>query len=193
MIDPVLPVYTLPKQLRTQRLLLRPVRLTDAQAMFDYASDPQMTRFVTWPVHRTLDDTYRFLSNVVRQYELGPVTTWGIVDNSTNVFIGTIGCHGIDRDNLRTEAGYAIARAHWGRGLMTEALRAWIDMMFRHTDLNRIEAFYTPENCASGRVMEKAGMSFEGFLRQCRIVKQRTIDLKLYAILRSDWEAMTRR
>jgi len=182
-----------PPEFRTQRLLMRPMKLTDANDLFEYARDPSVTEFVTWTTHHTLDDSYRFLSYVVRQYELGTIANWGIVELASNKFIGTIGCHGIDDKNYRTEAGYALSRAYWGRGLMTEALRAWIDVMFLETDLNRIEAVHNIANEASGRVMQRAGMQFEGLFRQRQFVKEKFVSVKQYAILKEDWDASARR
>jgi ribosomal-protein-alanine N-acetyltransferase len=77
--------------LSTRRLLLRPLVLEDAPAMFAYASDPEITRYVTWPAHRTLDDSLAFLQSVVDAYRQNQVAPWGVVLRSPGVLIGTCG------------------------------------------------------------------------------------------------------
>ena len=83
--------------------------------------------------------------------------------------------------------GYCMGRTHWGKGIMTEALTALIDFFFTEVGVNRIEADHDPNNPASGRVMEKSGMIYEGTLRQAGRSNQGIIDVSRWAILRQDW------
>ena len=89
--------------------------------------------------------------------------------------------------HARAEIGYALARKYWGQGLMTEAVRAMLDYGFNLLRLNRIEARCDVENIASWRVMEKAGMKFEGVLRQNIFLHGRPRDARMYGILREEW------
>jgi len=86
----------------------------------------------------------------------------------------------------RASLGYAIAREYWGRGLTTEAVRAAIAFGFDHLSLNRIEARCIAENTASERVMRKAGMSYEGTLRDYVFRKGAYRDYKVYSTLRRE-------
>jgi ribosomal-protein-alanine N-acetyltransferase len=87
----------------------------------------------------------------------------------------------------RAEIGYVIGRKYWGEGLMTEAVKEVIRFGFERMNLNRIQATCFPENIGSYRVMEKAGMKFEGTLREQMFIKGRFQDLKLYSILRKEY------
>ncbi|MGH7178557.1 MAG: GNAT family N-acetyltransferase [Tepidisphaeraceae bacterium] len=185
--------YTIQPGFRTTRLMMRPLEMDDAKDLFEYASDPQVARTVTWEAHRTVEDSRAFLRHVTRGYGTGPVLHWGIHRQADDKLIGTIGLAGVHDEHQRAEIGYALARPCWNQGLMTEALRATIDSLFRGTPLNRIEGRCLPDNAASSRVMRKSGMSFEGILRQCTFVKGQFRDLECHSILRRDWETATGR
>ena len=89
-------------------------------------------------------------------------------------------------ENRRTAVGYRLGKQYWGKGYATEALRAVIAYLFEQTTVNRISASTWSENMASARVLEKAGMRFEGLARQRRFAKGAFRDVKFYAILRED-------
>lgn len=176
-------------ELRTRRLLLRRLRLEDADDIFAYASDPLMTPFVLWEPHRTVDDAREFLQRTLKGYAEGLPPVWGIQHLAEGALIGSCAFHEISFMHARAEIGYALARKCWGQGLMTEAVRALLAYGFRSLHLNRIEARCDVENTASWRVMEKVGMRFEGVLRQNIVLHGRPRDARMYAILREDWTA----
>ena len=91
---------------------------------------------------------------------------------------------------MNCETGYCLGRRWWGRGIATEALRAVIDFLFAQVNFHRVAAVHDPNNPASGRVMQKAGMTREGMLRQSALIKGRFVDSVVYSILRDEWEAM---
>ena len=174
--------------LETDRLLLRKVSLEDAADIFEYASDPEVPRFMPWGPHQSIQATYEYLEHVVdiyRQHSPGP---WAIVHKRDAKMIGTCSFGSWERDHRRAEIGYVLNRRYWGQGYMTEAIRAIIAFGFRELGLNRIQARCDVPNIGSARVMEKAGMSFEGVLRQQLFSKGSYRDMKMYSILRSEWE-----
>ncbi len=173
--------------LETERLLLRKMSLDDAEAVLAYASDPEVTRYVIWETHRSREDSESFLRSVVGSYENAEEATWGIVYKGDRRFVGGCGIVGWDPDHARAEMGYVLSREYWGRGLMPEAVRAMIRFGFERMGLNRIEARCIAENAASARVMEKAGMAYEGTLRQREFIKGAYRDMKVYSILRSEF------
>lgn len=173
--------------LETDRLILRKMTLADAEAVFAYASDPEVTRYVIWDTHRTIEDSKAFLELAVGKYENGGEPDWGIVYKGDHRFIGTCGFAGWKAEHARAEMGFVVSREYWGRGLMPEAVGAMIAFGFERMGLNRIEARCIAENAASARVMEKAGMTYEGTLRQREFIKGAYRDMKLYAILRSEF------
>ena len=174
--------------LETERLLLRRMRPEDAEAMFAYASDPEVTRYVLWETHNSIVDTRNFLNFVAESYGRGDFGAWGIVFKETGAFIGTCGFDaGYSPEHARAEVGYALSRDYWGRGIMPEAVRALLRFGFEMLDLNRIESRCILENKASARVMEKAGMVHEGTFREREIIKGFYRDMKVYAILRGEY------
>jgi ribosomal-protein-alanine N-acetyltransferase len=176
-------------QLETPRLLLRRMRLDDAEDMFAYASDPEVTKTLTFETHLSTDDSLTFLRTVVEGYARGDTAQWGIEHREPGRFIGTIGFNEIHQGGYVGAVGYALNRAFWGQGLMTEALKAVIDFGFRHMGLRRIEAVCRVDNIGSYRVMEKAGMQFEGIMRDGLYAKGRLESVRLYAILRRDYRS----
>ena len=174
--------------LETERLLLRRMRPEDAEAMFAYASDPEVTRYVLWDTHNSLEDTRNFLSLVAEGYGRGDFGGWGLVLKEADTFIGTCG---LDADyspeHALAELGYVLSRKYWGRGIMPEAVRAVIHFGFEELDLNRMESRCISENTASARVMEKAGMVYEGTFREREFIKDSYRDMKVYAILRREY------
>ena len=174
-------------ELETERLLLRKMRLDDARAMFAYASDPEVTRYVLFDTHRSLEDSETFLRFAVEGYERRDFGGWGLVLKDSGAFVGTCGVDfGYAPEHARAELGYVLSREHWGKGLMPEAVRAVIRFGFGRMELNRIQARCIAENTASARVMEKAGMTYEGTLREYELIKGAYRDMKFYSILRRE-------
>jgi len=175
--------------LETQRLLLRRLTMGDVPDVFAYASDPEVARFVTWEAHQTIDDSRRFLEWVAEQYVTFQVAPWGVVHKGDRKIIGTCGYMWWRPRHARAEIAYAIGRPYWNQELTTEAVREVIRFGFDRMSLNRIEARCMVEHPASERVMQKVGMAFEGILREQMFVKGRYDDLKLYSVLRKEYEA----
>ena len=121
-----------------------------------------------------------------REHNPGP---WAIVHTRDAKMIGTCSYGSWAREDYRAEVGYVLNRRYWGQGYMAEAVRAIVDFGFRELGMNRIQARCDVPNIGSARVMEKVGMTFEGVLRQQLFEKGTFHDIKIYSILRSEWEA----
>lgn len=174
--------------LETERLILRRPRIDDAEDLFEVTSDSQVTRTVTIETHQSLDDTHALLERIISRVpaESGRAT-WAVVLKENGKVVGTCGIF-LDSDKAaRAEAAYMLGRQYWGRGLITEALKAVLDFGFGTLGLNRIEALCMLDNPASARVMEKAGMQYEGILREYTPIHGVYEDVKCYAILRREW------
>jgi ribosomal-protein-alanine N-acetyltransferase len=169
--------------LETVRLRLRPLGLRDAEDIYDYARDPHVAATTSWTPHPDVAFTRRYIERVLKAYRDGDPAPWGVELRESGRVIGTCGFTEWYHRHGRAALGYALARAHWGRGYTTEAVAAVIRHGFITLQFNRIEAMCLPDNHASARVMEKTGMRYEGLLRQYLRVKGEFVDLKLYAIL----------
>ena len=147
--------------LYTDRLLLRPFRITDAQAMYDnWASDPEVVKFLTWPAYKTPDTAVQILTIWTSQYSDPAFYQWAIALKENDMPIGSISV--VDFTEDAPEIGYCIGRPWWNQGITTEALSAVIQFLFRNVGVNTVLAKHAIENPASGKVMEKCGMRFQG-------------------------------
>ncbi len=173
--------------LETPRMRLRRLTMRDANDVFEYASMPEVSKHVTWDYHRTVADSMAFLKSILLQYENGIPSPWGIVYKENNKLIGTGGYHNWNPEHRRAEVGYAISSRYWNKGIMTETLKRMLRFGFEAMDLNRIEALCKIENAASEKVMQKCGMKYEGTLREQMFVKGAYQDLKLYSILKQEF------
>ena len=174
-------------ELETPRLILRKLKAEDAEDMFEYASDPEVARDVTWPPHKHIDDPVAFLNSVLQKYSKKEVEGWGVALKESGKLIGTCGFVWWKPEHAKAEIGYALSRKYWGRGLMTEAVTAVMDFGFDKMKLNRLEARCTAANIGSEKVMRKNGMKYEGILRDVLYVKGAFMTLKSYSILRSEF------
>lgn len=179
------------KALETERLILRRFTLDDAQAMYDnWASDPEVTTYLTWPTHSSVEITKMVLADWVPRYEQADYYHWGLELKQTGTLIGDLAVVRVIEPIAEAELGWCMSRKYWGQGLMPEAGRAVLGYLFEEAGFNRVCARHDVENPKSGRVMQKIGMTFEGIQRQAGRNNRGIIDHATYAILRSDWEAM---
>lgn len=178
---------SLPPQLPTERLLLRPLSMADLTDFYAYASDPEVARTTSWEAHRSPEESRLFIAHALSCYEAGERTLWAIEELASARMVGTVGLHELHSQHARATLAYALARPFWNQGLTTEAARAVLDYGFHALHLNRVEAFSLPRNFASRRVMEKLGMTFEGVLRERMWIKGAFRDLAYYAVLKSEW------
>ncbi len=170
--------------LETDRLLLRKMSMADAADVFAYASDPEVSKYTSWSTHQAIADSQQFLESVIAKYEAGQPMDWGIEHKGDRKLIGTCGFASWDCTHARAEIGYVLSRQYWGQGYMTEAVKAVISFGFHVMMLNRIQATCMVDNLASARVMQKAGMNYEGTLREYAFFKDRYCDLKFYATIK---------
>lgn len=174
--------------LETERLLLRRITLDDVEDIFAYGSIEEVTRYVTWDPHRTLSDTMEFVQFILNQYEYNKqVAPWGIEYKENGRLIGTINFISWQPKHKSAELGYVISPDYWGKGIGTEATKKVIEYGFENMDLVRIQARCLVGNIGSSRVMEKAGMTFEGILRKVAFIKGEHQDLKVYSILKDEF------
>jgi ribosomal-protein-alanine N-acetyltransferase len=175
-------------EIQTERLLLRKVTPGDAEDMLAYISDPEVARHTTWEPYDSIEQVRDHLRSVISNYERGEPANWGVTLRESDRLIGMCGfmAGSWEPEYARASLGYAIAREYWDRGLTTEAVRAAIAFGFNHLSLNRIEARCIAENTASERVMQKAGLSYEGTLRDYVFRKGAYRDYKVYSILRRE-------
>jgi Acetyltransferases, including N-acetylases of ribosomal proteins len=176
------------QQLETDRLILRRFVIEDAAAMYrNWASDAEVTKFLTWPAHANLEGTQYVIKEWIDSYIDETFYQWAIVlkENGEEP-IGSISVVDRKENVSMAHVGYCIGRKWWHQGVMSEALKAVMDFLFDIVDVNRIEARHDPRNPNSGGVMKKCGMQYEGTLRSSDWNNQGVCDACYYALLKSE-------
>jgi ribosomal-protein-alanine N-acetyltransferase len=175
-------------KLETERLILRRYVMEDAEAMFrNWVNDPDVTRFLTWKPHGSIDVTRKILLSDISKYENMSHYQWAVVPKSLNEPIGGINVVRIDESCHSFEIAFRIGKAWWNQGFASEALTAVIKFLFEQVGANRIAAAHDTRNPNSGAVMRKCAMSYEGTLRQSGCNNQGLYDAAHFAILAEDY------
>lgn len=177
-------------QLQTPRLLLRRMRTSDDADMFDYASRPEVSRYLLWSPHPDRAYTREYLKYLATRYAAGTFYDWAVVLKESGRMVGTCGFTAIDAQNEVGEIGYVLSPRVWGQGVACEAVRAVMAFGFERLLLQRIEARFIRGNDASLHVMEKVGMTFEGYRRQSMLIKGMHRDIGYSSILRDEFYAL---
>ena len=180
------------QRIETQRLILRRFRIDDAEDMYNnWASDPEVTRYLTWPVHSSVEVTRTLLTDWVSHYTDGGYFNWVMEHKETGKAIGNISVVKLNENTEAADMGYCMSRAYWGQGLMPEALEAVMIYLFDVVGLNRIAACHDVNNPKSGRVMDKAGMKQEGILRAAGKNNLGICDEVWHATIREDRDTLS--
>jgi|SRR5690554_5956786 len=179
------------KDLETNRLILRRVRLEDVEDMFNnYTSSKEVTKYLSWKPHQTVNVTKKYVNHLLENYLRDNYYEWVIELKQINQIIGAIGANEINEKLKMIHIGYCLGEKWWNKGIMTEALTRVLSFFFEEVEVNRIEAIYDSKNIASGKVMMKCNMKYEGTLRQRGLSNQGLFDTSYYAILKSDFEML---
>lgn len=174
-----------PEMFETARLRLRPPAIDDAKIIFDaYAQDPDVTRYLVWLPHRSIETTENFISYCAERWTAKTAFSYVIAKLGDGELLGMIE---IQLHQHGATIGYVLAKRHWRRGIMAEAAGCLVKHALRQPAIFRVQAFCDVENIASARSLEKIGMSREGMLRRYIVhpsVSSEPRDCYLYAITR---------
>lgn len=176
--------------LETPRLVLRPLYLNDAQDVFEYSSNPNVTRYNDCEPFKKIEESIEFIKLTHTLNIDNSLSFLGIVDKKSNKVIGTVGLfRRTDLSKWTLELGYSLAESYWGKGYATEAVRTLIDYAFAILPgLERIEATCLTPNVASQKVLEKVGMQREGILRNYYKKDGYFYNSYQYSILRAEYQ-----
>jgi RimJ/RimL family protein N-acetyltransferase len=183
----------LPPLLRGTRLHLRAQRVDDVPALFAVYSEPAVMRYWSCPPFERIEQAQEMFERNDRSGHAGESLPWAIALNAVDArhvddaLIGTCSLFAIDATHRRAMIGYALARAHWGKGYAQEALRLALDHAFGALALNRIEADIDPRNVGSVRLIERLGFAHEGLLRERWRVGDDVQDSAMYGLLARDF------
>ena len=168
--------------LETERLILRPLTVDDAeQAFLNWTSDPAVTRFMRWPIHLEISQTKEWLSSDMALLESDQVYDWGYVLKQTGELIGSGGLV-FEKTKGMYELGYAIMKKYWNLGLATEAGNAIIHFGINALKQHRFYCCHAKQNPASGKVMEKIGFVYQNDSVYYSFVNSRKFACKEYLL-----------
>ncbi len=151
--------------LETERLLLRPLEMSDAEAMFAMDHNPNVHKYLWKKPTQTIDETIKIIEYIQEQYKRNQIGRYATMLKETGAFIGWTGIKYIDDhvENGNTnffDYGYRLAEEYWGQGYATEATKAWLDHGFNQMNIQNMHAYTHHENGASNHILRKAGFEF---------------------------------
>lgn len=163
--------------IETERLILRPVELSDAEACFSWNSDPRVAKFMSYPLITDISQTIEWIKST---YTDENEWNWAFVLKSENRVIGTGGIGPNSEYEGYWGMGYNIHYDYWNKGYTTEAMKAIIDFVHNELGVNKICSDHAVDNPASGRVMEKCGLKFDKYGEYSKIDGSQTFKAKFY-------------
>lgn len=174
--------HTGTQTIATSRLTLRRFTIDDAENMYyNWASDPEVTEYLTWKPHESVEESAQILRTWEKNYENDDYYEWAIELNESEQPIGSLGVVSKDEETQSLELGYCIGKSWWHQGYAAEALEAVIRFLISEVGAGRVWAKHDSENEASGAVMKKAGMDYEGTLRHSGKNNRGIVDMSIYA------------
>lgn len=176
-------------RLETERLILRKFKIEDADVMYrNWASDDEVTQYLTWPTHKNVNETRNILAGWIEQYNNLDFYNWVIVLKETGEPIGSLSVVKYKEKTSSAAIGWCIGQRWWGQRIMPEAARAVLQYLIEEVGFNRIAARHDKNNPRSGRVMQKIGMTCEGTLRSSGKNNQGIVDEVYYSILKEEYD-----
>ena len=178
------------KKINTERLILRKFKLEDAEEMFrNWATDSKTTLYLTWDPHNSVEETKGLIKIWIESYKDGGLN-WIVEEKSSKEVIGNIAVMDYEEETKTCELGYCYGSKFWGKGYASEALESVIKFLFEELNIQNITAFHIGENTASGRVMEKVGMTKYKVIPNSKFNKNiQFLDTEVrYKITKEDYE-----
>jgi len=173
-------------EIKSQRLLLRKMDISDSTALFKLWSDPEVTKYMNIECFKNENQAKDMILLFDKLSKNDEAIRYTIIELKSNKVIGSCGFNYIDFNNAKAEIGYDLNKKFWGQGFAKEAISCLIQYAFNDLGLNRIEAKIEPQNISSIKLIERLNFTYEGTLRQTEKSKNLFIDLRMYSKLASD-------
>ena len=173
--------------LATDRLQLRQLRPTDAEALFALRSDVVGMEFMGQEPHQSFEDTHTLIQRLQTYYEQRESLFWCITLKGEDTVIGSCTLFAFNFAFHYAETGYDLHRDYWRQGIVSEAMAAVLTYGFTELDLHRIEADVAPDNIRSKNLLLKLGFTFEGNLRQRYFFRGQFEDEYYFGLLKDEW------
>lgn len=169
--------------MQSERLIFRKFNLDDIDDVYEFGSDDETCKFVTWDKHKNLIETKKVVEDIFMKNEY----CFAIVEKISNKCIGSFDFRADIKNNSLT-FGYVLNKKYWNKGYMSETLNFMLDYAFNTLKVNKVCGLHIKENVASGRVMEKCGLKIEGEFEDAEFLKGRYLTLVYRGILRRNYK-----
>ncbi|WP_019037319.1 GNAT family N-acetyltransferase [Psychroflexus tropicus] len=174
--------------LESQRLLLRQLKLSDAQDVQSIRSDERVMLYMDQERHQRVQQSEAFISEKLKKYQEKTGILWALIEKSTGTFIGDFAFFNLDHKNDRAEIGYTLKPEFWKQGLMKEAMRSVFNFGFKDLYLHSLEANINPANENSRGLLLRMGFQKEAYFRENYFYNGEYLDSEIYSLLKSDFE-----
>lgn len=171
--------------IKTDRLLLRPIKQEDKQNIYKGLSHPDVIKYYGVSFH-SLEATEEQMTwyRELEQSETG--IWWAICSLDGETFYGAGGFNNLSKQHKKAEIGFWLLPEFWGKGLMQEAFPAICNYGFETLNLNRIEGFVDSENSSCKKAVEKLNFKLEGTMRECEVKDGKFLSVDIYSKLKTD-------
>jgi len=176
-------------EIKTERLLLRPIDKKDADEIFSYRSDSITNQYQGW-IPESIDDVYAFIKKV--SPTINVADSWFqfvIIEAKSHEIIGDLGIHFLDSDNKQAELGCTLDKKMHGKGYASEAMKGVIDYLFNVLDKHRIIGSIDPLNLRSIALVERLGFRKEAHFKESILINGEWCDDIVYAMLKKEWNS----
>ncbi len=179
-----------PALIESAHLFVRLATESDLPALMKVNGDSEVTKFLPYATWNSISDGQSWYQRMLDLQASGAALQFVIAEKYTGNAIGTCLMFRFEEASARAELGYVLGRAHWGRGLMREALAAVVDSAFNHMSLRRLEAEVSPSNEPSAHLLTRLGFTKEGLLRQRWVSKGEARDVAVFGLLSHEWSGL---
>ena len=174
-------------KLETDRLILKEIEVENATSIFNIFSNEEVMKYYGQFPMKSIEEAENLIAMFDENFKNGKGIRWGILLKEESKIIGTCGYHNWNKRHSRAEIGYELSMDAWGKGYITEAVKAIIDYGYEIMYLNRIEAVVYPENKASMRSLINQGFKKEGLLEEYAFFRNVYQDLIMFSLLKKNW------
>jgi [ribosomal protein S5]-alanine N-acetyltransferase len=171
----------------TENLILRQLNEVDMDILFEIRSSPIAMQYLDRPMAATKEDVITLYNTMQENVTNNIAITWAIQHKDNAEMLGYIGFYRTDTTNHRGEIGYILHPNHFGKGIMTEAMKAVISHGFSALNFHSIIADINPANEASKKIVEKHGFKQEAYFRENYYYNGKFLDSTIYGLLKSEW------
>lgn len=162
--------------IETDRLIIRIVSISDAKDFFEFCKDPKVCTYLTFNPYKSVFYTKHIINNMINAYIQGTDANFSIIYKKENKVIGSISLHFFENENVG-DVGYLLNSSYWNKGIMSEALDAFIKMAFSYYNFDALTASYISENLASERLLKKFNFSVIEYVKDGITKNNRKYDL----------------